>query len=236
MSDIGLKALERAVQLAPDDFSLSLRLAEEYARQRYAEAPEIYRRIMREFPHKYWVTKRDAAERGMEVWIGQPLPDFAEYRIGPANGSYLDAFAELRDVNLIFQPYLIAQTIPRITVPRPLTPEETIQAIMEDSRLFNHRFLTSTTVAYCRDSTKFTIVEIYDSSSFPYEPFDPDQRKSVELDARQDRYNTPLTLNQVLEHEGWNTIIPNSALLKNMQQEFLKYRTTSKQICNSAFS
>ena len=127
---------------------------------------------------------------------------------------------------------------------RPLTFKETIQARVNDYesstpeerlKLFKSWNNTCTGIAYkangiIKKSTKFKIIpqakelillpQDYNQSTLPVEY---DKISGIELDRTKAKYNKPLTIDEVLNHEGWQTLVQgDNQLLKTYAEIVFK--------------
>ena len=142
---------------------------------------------------------------------------------------------------------------PRFTKPdgsliyRPLTFKETIQARVESYesstpeerlKLFNSWNDTCTGIAYKANSTLFKIIPqskelilLPQDYNQPNLPIEYDKISGIELDRTKAKYNELLTIDEVLNHEGWQTIVEeDNQLLKKYTEIVFKERKNATQL------
>ena len=131
---------------------------------------------------------------------------------------------------------------------RPLTFKETIEARINDYesttdeeerlKLFNNWNDTCTGIAYKANSTRFKIIpqseklillpQDYNQSTLPIEY---DKISGIELDRTKAKYNELLTIDEVLEHEGWQTLVQgDNQLLKKYAEIVFKEKSGQTEL------
>ena len=127
----------------------------------------------------------------------------------------------------------------RSSIVRPLTFEETIDAIVNAYESGNRKLIISwndscTGIVYNGNTTKFKVVPVSEELVLLDRDFNSlvvstgyAGQEGVELDVSKGKYNQGLTKNEVLEHPGWTESVTDKALLKAFRDIVFRERGTN---------
>ncbi len=134
-----------------------------------------------------------------------------------------------------------------MTVPRPLTFKETLEARVKDYesmkpgderlRLFNHWIDSCTGIAYKAGTTRFKLrpisaelVSIDKDFNDNFLPLRYDSLTAPELDSSRGPYNQLLTKDQVLVHPGWQSAVEHDTALLRAYTDIVFAEKSASQL------